>query len=135
MQIIKDSHLVVATIATIAAFLLLGTYKYFASSPPDNLDRFVAGYVLGTLASISAALLIKMLRNFRSKGISALDRERKWIPFSAVAYLMMAALIVVVWIVGWEGENTGVFYGAGILLAGILVTYGVGHFISKRAQA
>ncbi|MGL4692310.1 MAG: hypothetical protein ACRCWE_09320 [Stenotrophomonas maltophilia] len=100
-------------------FPLLATLQAHLSSAAYQL---VAGVLLGGVAALSKALLYDGYRRMRMQGFAHLERTRSLrLLVTTLVYPSLAALSIVIWVVGSKGNNLGMAYDLGVLLGGTVM--------------
>lgn len=114
----------------ILSILLLSALFPLAEWVRVNLDprvyKFLSGYLLGSISAMAIESLIHWWRMRKKGGFFASMPNLLERSFLFFLFAFILILGVVVWVVSWEG-NTGIFFGAGALLAQGLVSIGLGQ--------
>ncbi|WP_287804063.1 hypothetical protein [Diaphorobacter sp.] len=128
----NHSKIVIALITLIAFIVLLPLEATVRSSASTEIYRFYAGFVLSIISTTAFAVFVSLIKSFR-RGTTLQDIDPdKWTrPFSiaAIAFLFFFGLLI--WYVSWEGKGTGVWYGLGFFVGGLLTEFGIGHVIKS----
>jgi len=125
-------ELVFSVISILLLALLFPLSEVIRSSGLDQLYRAVCGVILGTYGVVGYALAVYLWKAFRAgRLLDAVDTNRWTRPFSFVMILLLLALGVTTWFVGWEGHNTGKYYGLGVLIGAAIAEAGIGSLLKR----
>jgi hypothetical protein len=125
-------ELAFSVISILLLALLFPLSEVIRSGGFDQLYRAVCGVILGTYGVVGYALAVYLWKAFRAgRLLDAVDTNRWTRPFSFVMILLLLALGVTTWFVGWEGHNTGKYYGLGVLIGGAIAEAGIGSLLKR----
>ncbi len=119
----------------LSIFLLLVLFpssEWIRIHLPNQAYRFVAGVILGTYGVLGYALAVHLYKSARAgKLLQALDTNKWMRPFSGMMMFLLIVLSLLTWYVGWEGKNTGIFYGLGVFVGGTIAELGIGSLLKR----
>ena len=128
---VEPKYVVVAAFALFLLTWLFPRMEWVEQHLHESIYRFLAGVLLGTVAAISYATFNFVVRRFREGGLDALEPNPKMRWFTAIFYAIIFLTGLTIWLVGWEGNNTGAIYGLGVFIGVLLVDAGFGPLIAK----
>ncbi len=124
----RKTHSKFAVLHVCLLVVLFRAAAWIKLHSPEWGYKLVAGFLLGSIGAIALGVGFSLMKQFRTGGWRAIEANAWWWPFTIVLYGVLLLMGLLVWVTGWTG-NTGVFYGAGVVVAGSLFQAGAGPLL------
>lgn len=96
------------------------------------LFKVTFGISLGIVLASAYSSFSSMIYALIFRGLKIFD-EKRWLAIVHIAALVIFSTAgLFIWIAGWEGHNTGVAYGFGIFVGGVITKLGLEPLIESR---